>query len=157
MARSQHTLQHKWYKFSLFIQGHQNSKSNAYRTARNRRCLLMLLGWNQSSPCNPLLLTQYRWLKAHPIQKNQKERRTITRPIHCRIWATMCCAGKVREGFVRRDLWRTERSDAWRCSVGNRGQQRYEDKATSQHCVPSVRGWVPRISTGSNVENTMAK
>ena len=83
-----------------------------------------------------------------------KERRTITRPFNCHIWVTIRYAGEERKGFEGRDLRRTERSDAATsalgCSVDNRGQQRKEDKAASQHCVPLLRGWVPRIS---NVEN----
>ena len=67
----------------------------------------------------------------------------MTRPINCRIWVTISCVGKEREGFEWRDLRRTERSDAWRCSVDNiRGQQRDEKKATSQHYVSLSRGWV---------------
>lgn len=117
MARSQHTLQHKWHNF--IIQGDQNSKSNAYRTAQNYRRLLMLLGWSLSSPRNLLLFELTRRLMTHP-----KERRTLTGPVNCRTCVTIRCAGEEREGFERRDLRRTERSDSWRCSVDNRGQQR---------------------------------
>ena len=67
MARSQHTLQH-----NFIIQGHQkNSKSNAYRIAQNRHFLLMLLVWSPSSPCNLLLLIQYRCLMTRP--QNQRK------------------------------------------------------------------------------------
>ena len=85
-----------------------------------------------------------------PISK-PKEKRTITRPVFCLAWVTIRRAGEVREGFERRDLRRVERSDAavsaLRCNVDNRGQQRdeEEDKATSQHCVPFLPGWVSRI------------
>ena len=150
MARNQHTLQHNWH--NVIIQGHKNSKSNTYRTAQNRHRLLMLLGWSPSSPCNQLL-TQYRRLMTRPISKS-KERHTITRPVNCRAWVTIRCAGEEREGFERRDLWRGERSDAavsaLRCSIDNGGQQRDEDKATSQHCVPLLRGWGPKIGSARN-------
>lgn len=148
MARSRRTLYQKQH--NQVIQDHQNSKT--YRTAQNRRRLLMLLGWSPSSRRN-LLLTQYRQFMTFNLQ-NQKEIRTMTRPADCRTWVTVCCAGKEREGFEQRDLPRAERSDAagldGRCSVSNRGQQRDKVETSSHHCVHSLEDGCQELAMREN-------
>ena len=129
---------------SSFKPVYKIQREQAYRTAQICRRLLMLQGWSLSSPRN-YLLTQYRRLMTHRILKPNKGR-TMTGPVSCRTRITIRCAGEVREGFEWRDLRRSERRDARWCSINTRGQQRDEDKATSQHCVPLLRGWVPRVS-----------
>ena len=81
----------------------------------------------------------------HPSKPRKETTRTTTRPVDCRAWVTIRCAGEEREGFKRRDLCCAERSDAlplgelkgleakWRCSAANRGQQRDEDETSSKH------------------------